>query len=181
MKFKGFQTYKLASAPDTGVNPPTGFIFLWETVDESNNLVLNYRLSDGTDKTFSAGTGGGSLAEPTVLTASCNAESGKFYTNKNATLDFELSIPANMDDGSQFGVLDTINFNPDNVDITNLQCWFPFDELTGDRVDTINGTIATSVNSVGHSSGKKYGCASFVCQFAIPCDFRQFHIRGYQG
>jgi hypothetical protein len=55
MKFTEFKTFKLLSAPAEGDNPPAGSIFVWESLDESDVLVINYRLSDGTDKTFSGG------------------------------------------------------------------------------------------------------------------------------
>lgn len=51
--FIGFNTYKLSTAPGTGVNPPTGYIHSWVTLDGSDNLLIHYRLADGTDKTFS--------------------------------------------------------------------------------------------------------------------------------
>lgn len=59
MKFTNFKTIKLATAPTTGDNPPSGAIYEWHSLDESNNLVINYRLPDGTNKTFSGGTGTG--------------------------------------------------------------------------------------------------------------------------
>lgn len=56
MKFTNFKTIKLATAPSTGDNPPPGVVYEWHSLDGSNNLIINYRLSDGTDKTFAAGT-----------------------------------------------------------------------------------------------------------------------------
>jgi hypothetical protein len=56
MKFTDFKTIKLATAPGTGINPPSGAIFVWETIVDAS-MVINYRQSDGTDKTFSAGSG----------------------------------------------------------------------------------------------------------------------------
>ncbi|MEI8248131.1 MAG: glycine-rich domain-containing protein [Lentisphaerota bacterium] len=56
MKFTNFKTIKLATAPATGDNPPPGVVYEWYSLDGSNNLIINYRLSDGTDKTFAAGT-----------------------------------------------------------------------------------------------------------------------------
>jgi hypothetical protein len=53
---------KLSTPPGAGVNPPAGSVFMWHTLDGSNNLVINYRLPDGTDKTFTAGDSGGGIS-----------------------------------------------------------------------------------------------------------------------
>lgn len=73
MRFTNYKAIKLATPPAGGVNPPTGNIFVWETLDGSDNLVINYRLSDGTDKTFS---GGGGLSDA--------PSDGKTYARKDA-------------------------------------------------------------------------------------------------
>ena len=46
------KTIKLNTPPPSGKNPPAGAVMTWETLDEDNNLIINYRLSDGTEKTF---------------------------------------------------------------------------------------------------------------------------------
>lgn len=58
MIFTDFKTIKLQSAPTD--NPPTGSIYLWETLDISNNLIINYKLHDGTVKTFTVEQSSGS-------------------------------------------------------------------------------------------------------------------------
>jgi hypothetical protein len=52
MDFKEFQTIRLSSAPSEGNNPPEGRIYEWHTI-EGSNIVVNYRLHDGTNKTAS--------------------------------------------------------------------------------------------------------------------------------
>jgi hypothetical protein len=56
MKFTSFRTIKLATAPAAGDNPPSGAVYEWHSLDNSNNLIINYRLHDGTDKTSASGT-----------------------------------------------------------------------------------------------------------------------------
>ena len=69
---------KLAVAPANGVNPVAGSIYEWITLDESDNMVINYRLSDGTDKTFSSGSGSTGLTsvavDGTTITGNGTAE-----------------------------------------------------------------------------------------------------------
>ena len=68
MKFTNFRTIKLATIPAAGDNPPSGTAYEWHTLDGSNNLVINYRLADGTDKTAASGTSYGlPIASSTVL------------------------------------------------------------------------------------------------------------------
>lgn len=45
----------LAVAPAGGDNPPSGSIYIWMTIDVFNNIVINYKLSDGTSKVVSSG------------------------------------------------------------------------------------------------------------------------------
>lgn len=70
MRFLKYKAIKLAQAPAEGVNPVSGSIYVWETLDGSDNLIINYRLSDGTDKTFSAGES--SALSVTTLTDASN-------------------------------------------------------------------------------------------------------------
>lgn len=56
MKFTSFKTIKLATAPAAGDNPPSDAVYEWHSLDENDNLVINYRLPDGTDKTSASGT-----------------------------------------------------------------------------------------------------------------------------
>jgi len=51
MKFIGYNTQKLNTPPDDGVNPPTGYIFSWETVSDGVRTT-HYRDSSGTDSSF---------------------------------------------------------------------------------------------------------------------------------
>ena len=68
MKFTSFRTIKLATAPAAGDNPPTGTVYEWHSLDNSNNLIINYRLPDGTDKTSAPGISYGlPIASSTVL------------------------------------------------------------------------------------------------------------------
>jgi hypothetical protein len=60
-EFLNYNQLPLSTPPGAGVNPPAGSVFMWHTLDGSNNLVINYRLPDGTDKTFTAGGGGSSI------------------------------------------------------------------------------------------------------------------------
>jgi hypothetical protein len=58
-EFLNYNQLPLSTPPASGVNPPAGSVFMWHTLDGSNNLVINYRKSDGTNLTFTAGGGGG--------------------------------------------------------------------------------------------------------------------------
>jgi hypothetical protein len=51
MAFTGYNTYKLDTPPGTGVNPPTGYIFTWETVT-AGVITHQFRDSAGTDNAF---------------------------------------------------------------------------------------------------------------------------------
>jgi hypothetical protein len=66
---------KLSTPPGASVNPPAGSVFAWHTLDGSNDLVINYRLPDGTDKTFTAGdpSGGGNTADSTIISKHYNS------------------------------------------------------------------------------------------------------------
>lgn len=59
MNLVNYKTIKLDTPPPTGKNPPSGAVMTWETLDEDNNLIINYRLSDGTEKTLETGNGNG--------------------------------------------------------------------------------------------------------------------------
>jgi hypothetical protein len=61
-EFLNYNQHKLATAPAEGENPPVGTVFKWYTLDGDNKLVINYRLSDGTNKTFIEEAGSGVTA-----------------------------------------------------------------------------------------------------------------------
>ncbi|MEI8244638.1 MAG: hypothetical protein WCI51_02340, partial [Lentisphaerota bacterium] len=51
MGFTGYNTYKLDTPPGTGVNPPAGYIYTWETVTLGVRST-HFRDSSGTDHAF---------------------------------------------------------------------------------------------------------------------------------
>ena len=54
MKFINYITSKLfPTAPVNTDRPPTGSIYEWRSVDSGGNLIINYRMTTGPDKTFS--------------------------------------------------------------------------------------------------------------------------------
>jgi hypothetical protein len=69
-EFLNYNQHKLDKSPANGINPPSGTIFVWNTLDGSNNLVVNYRLPDGTDKTFAAGIDGVDGETPLFISGS---------------------------------------------------------------------------------------------------------------
>jgi len=97
MKFTNFKTVKLATSPAVGDNPPSGAVYEWHTLDNSNNLIINYRLSDGTSKTFTAG-GSSSELPVTVL-----GSSGTQTIDRSISDKFTIAPTSNV-------TLDTINF-----------------------------------------------------------------------
>ncbi|MFA6102373.1 MAG: LamG domain-containing protein [Victivallaceae bacterium] len=102
MKFTNFRTIKLATVPATGDNPPAGAVYEWHTLDEANNLVINYRLSDGTDKIFSAWDGWGFSELPITALGSSGTQtinrsvSDKFTITPSGPVTLTTSNFANM-------------------------------------------------------------------------------------
>lgn len=103
MKLLGYQAYKIPTAPASGNNPPTGCIFYWHSLDEADNLVINYRLPDGTDKVLSTGGTGGGLTV-TEVTSNTTVENGKLYIANSASM-INFTLPTTFAQGFTFGVL----------------------------------------------------------------------------
>ena len=130
MKFTDFKTIKLATAPATGDNPPTGAIYEWHTLDGSNNLIINYRLPDGIDKTFSAGGKSGVCLSPFAFGLGTNNIIGG-YAAKIATYintatggatAYRLTLEADNDlDMTKFVAGQAIYINANSMDANSPQ------------------------------------------------------------
>jgi len=75
MRFTDYKAIKLATPPGTGVNPPAGNIYVWETVSGSA-LTINWRDSTGTDRTFSGGSGATAFTGLSDVPASYSGKGG---------------------------------------------------------------------------------------------------------
>ncbi len=108
MSFIGYNSYKLDATPSG--NPPAGFIHVWPTLNELNALVINYRLYDGTDKTFSAG--GGAVATATAYYqqdfAINEGLNGYVISNAGATTDIKGTFATDLPDGFRVRVVNEV-------------------------------------------------------------------------
>lgn len=108
MSFIGYNSYKLDATPSG--NPPVGFIHSWPTLDGSDNLVINYRLSDGTDKTFTAG--GGAVAAATAYYTQDftinEGLNGYVISNAGATTDIKGTFAGGLPDGFNIKVVNEV-------------------------------------------------------------------------
>ncbi|MHB9139191.1 MAG: hypothetical protein ACYC4Q_07295 [Victivallaceae bacterium] len=103
MRFTNFKTIKLATAPGSGDNPPAGSVYEWQTLDGSNNLVINYRLADGTDKTFAVGGGSGGSMTVTEVNTNTTIENNKLYVANSSNV-IVFTLPAMVAAGFRFAI-----------------------------------------------------------------------------
>ena len=176
MSFIGYNSYKLDATPSG--NPPSGFIHQWPTLDGSNNLVLNYRLSDGTDKTFTAG--GGAVTQALYMYTQDvtlnQALDGCIVSNYGATSDIKMTLAAGLSDGFGVRVVNEAGFITKQSPSAVISSGFYVagTQLTYLTNGSVGYTEAGALNYTENASGDYLGF-----QFAAPVTLHRIRFYNY--
>lgn len=132
----GLQKIQLRTAPTDSVNPPSGYVFVWYSLDGSSNLVVNYRTPAGTNKTLSS-------TDPAniVQTATYNFVSSTEKSTWNGKQDALGYTPASI------SALSNIN-----AQFASYQVNLGFTPATVASVSAVNAQLASYQVNLGYTA-----------------------------